>query len=406
MPSSRLLFISPVFPAPEGNGLARRAHAVINTLARLHQVSLLVISAEHDDMPGMQFPSSDCVEWHQIKSTAGQDRELHFRRWLARRFPRFSALGLKRPPDWINHTRARRNLVIERFAHTSFDVLHTFRFSMAPYALAIHRAQQGRPSLHLDVDDLESLTHKRLAALHLLVGERKAGLREDLNAATYAQIEHRFFKQFQRLYLCSQTDADRLKEYRPQILILPNIVPVQSSRPRPASYGNGFNFLFIGSLGYFPNRDGLHWFCEHVLPRLRDVCHCGLIVAGHPGSPQLENYLQRQPGVRFIGCVESAGHAYLEAHAVIVPLRAGGGTRLKLLEAFAQGRPAVSTSIGAEGIACEAGQHYLCADTPDAFAEACCRLVVDVDLRERLASAAHDFVAAKHSPAVLEPVLA
>jgi len=402
---SRLLFISPCFPAPEGNGPARRAHAVITALSRRHEVSLLVITRPYDDHRAPPAPPAGCATCVHIASDAGDPREHLRRRRLARWFPRVSARWLGRPSDWLDHTRSRLRLAAAGHPDTCFEVIHAFRLSMAPYALALHRAQGGRPALHLDIDDLESLAHARLSALHEINGDHRAARREHLDSAAYARQERALCKRFRRLYVCSHTDARRLRGAHPDIRVLSNTVAIPPSPPPPPPDDNGFNFLFIGSLGYHPNQDALRWFCDRVLPGLRASCRCELIVAGHPGPPALEDFLRRQPGVRFIGRVESAASAYASAHAVIAPLRAGAGTRLKILEAFALGRPVVCTPIGVEGIDIEPGTHCLAAETPAEFAEACRLLVMDFQRRNKLAADARAFVAARHSPAVLAAAL-
>jgi polysaccharide biosynthesis protein PslH len=116
--------------------------------------------------------------------------------------------------------------------------------------------------------------------------------------------------------------------------------------------------------------------------------------------------LGQLPDVRLTGAVAEVAPYYREAGAVIVPIRAGGGTRIKALEAFSYRRPAVTTSIGIAGIDARHDQHVLVADTPDAFADCCLRLLRDPDLGQRLASAAFSLVTPAHTGGAVSNILA
>jgi glycosyltransferase involved in cell wall biosynthesis len=107
-----------------------------------------------------------------------------------------------------------------------------------------------------------------------------------------------------------------------------------------------------------------------------------------------------------VGQVDNLEEYYRAAHAVVVPLRAGGGTRIKILEAFSQHRPVVSTGIGAEGLDVGHGRELLLADTPDDFAAQCLRLVNDTALTSRLTGRASRLLDERYTGVALEPVLA
>ena len=137
--------------------------------------------------------------------------------------------------------------------------------------------------------------------------------------------------------------------------------------------------------------------CREVLPRLRARSRREVRVdlVGASPAPAVRD-LARLPGVSLHADVARVAPFYARAGAVAVPLRAGGGTRIKLLEAFAHGVPVASTSVGAEGLDVEAGRHLLVAEEPDGLAEACRRLMDDPTLVERLQSEAHRLVAARY----------
>jgi glycosyltransferase involved in cell wall biosynthesis len=164
--------------------------------------------------------------------------------------------------------------------------------------------------------------------------------------------------------------------------------------------------LFIGALSYAPNQDAVRWFLAEILPALRAATPCELLVAGRHAPESLRALLASSPGVVFLGPVEYAASAYQDAHLVVAPLRAGGGTRLKILEAFALGRPVVATPLAAEGLEITPGRHALLADRAADFAAACAKLAADADLRRALAAQAREWIAARHSPSALAAPLA
>ena len=152
----------------------------------------------------------------------------------------------------------------------------------------------------------------------------------------------------------------------------------------------GAEILFVGSMSYPPNIDGVEYFCRDILPRIAvSVPEVRLTIVGaHP--PASIARLADDPRIRVTGFVPDVRPYYEAAAAAVVPLRVGGGIRMKILEGLALGVPMVSTSIGAEGLGLAHGRELLLADEPDAFAAAVVNLIADADLRSRLSAQARD----------------
>jgi glycosyltransferase involved in cell wall biosynthesis len=285
--------------------------------------------------------------------------------------------------------RVRRRLSIRRDPEADgFHVVHVFRLAALPFARRwLQRAATPRPCWHLDLDDVESVTHRRLADLYRLNGDEHMARVESEQAERYSALEAQVLREFDRVYVCSEGDrivlADRGVAAR--ICVLPNALPTPTPLP-PRRADQPFTFLFVGTLGYYPNEDAVAYFCAEILPLLRRRVgrQFRVLIVGTGASARLAR-ISHQPEVRLIGPVPDVAPWYIVADAVVAPLRAGGGTRIKVLEAFSYRRPVVSTSVGIEGIAAQPEEHVLVGDGAQAFAEQCARLIEQPRLRESLA---------------------
>jgi glycosyltransferase involved in cell wall biosynthesis len=155
--------------------------------------------------------------------------------------------------------------------------------------------------------------------------------------------------------------------------------------------------LFTGTMSHPPNADGARWLAQDVWPLVRRAHPAArLVLAGRKPPPAVRE-LGTLPGVHVTGAVASMQPYYSRAHVVAVPVRLGGGTRIKALEAFAAGRPVVATRFGVEGIAgIEPGRHVVVADHPETFAAAVARLFDDPVQRAAIAAAARELVAQRY----------
>ncbi|MFM8580391.1 MAG: glycosyltransferase family 4 protein, partial [Planctomycetaceae bacterium] len=159
--------------------------------------------------------------------------------------------------------------------------------------------------------------------------------------------------------------------------------------------------VFVGSLDWMPNEDGLEWFADAIWPLVRQRVPDARIrlVGRRPGSRVQR--LAAIPGIELVGEVPDTRPEIARSAVVAVPLRIGGGTRLKIFEAMASGRPVVSTSLGAEGLQVTHGRDILLADTAEEFASAVSRLLESSTEREQLATAARRLVEEKFSSAAI-----
>lgn len=159
-----------------------------------------------------------------------------------------------------------------------------------------------------------------------------------------------------------------------------------------------FDIVFVGSMDWMPNQDGARYFLEEILPRLRQVApECTIGIVGRLPPPELIRLAERAGGVTVTGIVPDVRPYLWGARVSVVPLRIGGGTRLKIYESMAAGTPVVSTTIGAEGLDVSDGENIRLADAAEDFASACAGLLKDPERRARLAEAALERVTTRFS---------
>ena len=155
-------------------------------------------------------------------------------------------------------------------------------------------------------------------------------------------------------------------------------------RPHPR---DSRELVFVGSMDWMPNADGIHWFATEIFPQLQArMPGVRLTVVGRSPAPALQALAARNSAIEVTGTVPDV-RPYLERAAIsVVPLRVGGGTRLKIYEAMAMGIPVISTTIGAEGLPLRSGEHLLIADTPAEQLSAICALLEDPERAALLAA--------------------
>ena len=179
--------------------------------------------------------------------------------------------------------------------------------------------------------------------------------------------------------------------------VVPTGVDTAFFAPVPAeSTVRRAHLVFTGSMDWLPNEDGMLYFVRDILPRIRQVePETTLSIIGRAPTPAVKR-LADQPGIEVTGRVDDVRPHIASGSVYVVPLRIGGGTRLKIFEAMAMGKAVVSTTVGAEGLPVTHGQDVLIADEPARFAQAVVHMIRDVDDRRRLERAARQLVVDKY----------
>jgi len=202
-------------------------------------------------------------------------------------------------------------------------------------------------------------------------------------------------------HVITVSEQDRLTLMRdlaiPHVSALPTGVDLEFFHPSQVELRRG-NLVFVGSLDWHPNEDGIVWFVREVYPHIRWIApYISLTVVGRKPSARLRALTAADPSVEITGTVEDVRPFLARAEVVVVPLRIGGGSRIKIFEAMAMARPVVSTTVGAEGLPVFPEREILLADEPQDFAQAVLTLLGDTSRREVIASAGREKVLRDHS---------
>ena len=384
--SARILCVADERPWPERSGYRIRLANVVRGLADAGEVDLLVLHGESGEVGDTTVPDGEPVRRIVTAALPVPVRSrVGLLAWLRSGLPRRIAWR-----DWSAARAAFDRTIADRYDLVWWSHLDTW---------AALGASTDRPAV-VDLDNLEDrwLAGRRAVPRH---GSRRGRLRDAvvarldaIDAARWRRLQTRAADVTAATIVC--TEADRAAIARPKVRIVPNgyarpAAPVgHPERPVPA---RGGVVAFVGLLTYAPNVDAARFLVEQVLPHLRaarpDV---EVHLVGRAG-PEVEALAA--PDVLVFGEVDEVAAALARADLVAVPVRFGGGTRIKVLEAMAQRVPIVTTSVGCEGLGVRDGVEAVVVDDPVAFARACDDLLGDPVRRGALTAAAAELHAAR-----------
>ena len=282
-------------------------------------------------------------------------------------------MGLRLAQDDA-HALLQRMLAVE-----SYDLVQVEGLEMAPYGLQILQMAGNRPHVVFDNHNAEFLLQKRAAMMDARSMARwPAALYSWLQWQKLYRYERNFCQAVDGIVAVSEPDRQALSSLAPQrpIVNVPNGIELSRYLPDPLPATDPPSLVFTGKMDYRPNVDAMLWFGLNVLPRVRRQLDVRLQIVGMDPHPRL-NRLRAFPDVELTGAVEDIVPYIRGASVYLTPMRVGGGTRFKVLEALACARPLVSTTLGVEGIPVRGGEHVLIADDARSFADAVVSLLRD-----------------------------
>lgn len=383
---TKILFLTPRFPWPLFDGGRIRIFETLKHLSGDHEVTLAVPLRPDEAAVDMVPVSRFC---RRVLSTVRSERPAAVaRRMLGGAFHRHALAQ----SYFFDGSLARQ--LADLTSDEEFDIIHVEFPLMAPYLRAV---RSDRAVKVLSTHNIESIRFERELRQGPL-DRRRALLLADQWLA--GQWEVRAIRAFHGVTTVSEGERSWVRERAPRtsVELVPNGVDTRYfafSPPCPSSV-----ITFVGSMDYPPNIDAVLWLGESIFPEIRRrVPHLRFRVVGSRVDPRVRA-LAGQPGIEITGQVDDIRPYLAESLALVVPLRSGGGTRLKILQGMAMGRPVISTTVGAEGIELEAGKHCLLAETRDEWVNEVVRLHADHQLAGRLAKAGRELVERKYDWAV------
>jgi sugar transferase (PEP-CTERM/EpsH1 system associated) len=371
----KVLFVTTKSPYPLHEGRALRTYNLIREVAREHEVHLVSFVQTPEELEGIEHMRSLCRELHFHK--------LHFNapRWrLAVEAVR--ELFGRAPLQVVKYRQAsmrrtlQRLLATHRYDLVHFDMLHLAEYfplcGPVPKLLTEHNVESVILQRRAETET------RPLVRAYLRYQQRKL---QRYEAQACRAADH--------VVAVSEADAEQLQRVSGRaVTTVPNGVDTTfftAALDAAAQRNAAPTLVYVGAFTWFPNADAIRHFVEQVFPLIRaarpDV---QLTVIGKGADAKSEPALAAQPGVRLAGLVDDIRPWVQQAQAYVVPLRIGGGTRLKILDAMAMGKAIVSTSVGCEGLAVTPGHDILVADDPREFAHQVLRLLGEPELAARL----------------------
>jgi polysaccharide biosynthesis protein PslH len=379
----RILMIATTLPYPMTSGERIRNYNLLRLASKRHEVSLAALVESKEDLEGVPHLQQFCAR----VETAGFDKRSRFVR-----APGMLRYALEGKPPELKLLRSEE--LISKIRHLvsamDFDIVEIdSRLGLYLEELPNDRRCKSIMMFH-------NFTFQQ--GLRIFRYERRWGkkIRKLLDSIAMFQWEPRYAMRFDRCTTVSEIDRDLYLKTNPrlQIDVIPNGVDIQKYTPLPADNASP-TLLFIGNMGYSPCVDAMLYFCREIFPLIRQaVSGVELWIVGKEPLPEVLRL--NGDGVHVTGQVEDVIPYYKHSAVCVVPLRSGGGTRLKILEAMALGRPVVSTTIGCEGLDVVDGQHLLIADKPANFAEKTVRLLNDRELYQHIAAEGRTLVVRKY----------
>jgi glycosyltransferase involved in cell wall biosynthesis len=294
------------------------------------------------------------------------------------------ALSIADQPPYQQTAQEEQIRAFRRMLSAGPDILFVHRLSaMTPVLLS----REDVPPTYFDLDDIEHVAFAR--SINQPPFWRGKPL-QYLRIPVLRAWERRAIQLSRRTFVCSEHDRRHLSRAYgcENVDVIPNGVDI----PRGERQSTERNLLFLGTMSYLPNQTAADHLIRNIWPHvLSALPDARLIIAGNYPD-RIPAYAESPAGVEFHGFADDLDRLYARAAVVCCPILAGGGTRIKILEAAAFGKPVVSTTVGAEGIDLKDGKEIVLRDDPRSFADACVLLLEDRAGAARIGTAARSAV--------------
>ena len=367
----RALFLSAEAPYPPVGGGALRSASLLEYLGRSYAVDAIVFRQAGDPDPGQAIPTGRVERMDVI------ELPYHSKQPIERAIRNAWRIVRNRPP-LVDRFSGFADHISKLLTGEHYEIAVIEHFWCAPY---VAQVRPHAASVILDLHNIESVWHSRLAASEN--GARAWALGRFATAS--GALERRLLPEFDLILATSESDAALARQLVPgtNVCVYRNALP-ETPQPRRLEQQA---IVFSGNLEYSPNISAVRYFRENIWPLLeaRWPELKWRIVGKNPGA--IRHLVAGHPRIELTGYIKDAVTVVAECQVAVVPVLAGSGTRVKILEAWAAGTAVVSTTIGAEGLDCSDEAQLVIADEPQPFADAVTRLLASPQDRVRIGSA-------------------
>ncbi|HEY3414268.1 MAG TPA: glycosyltransferase [Armatimonadota bacterium] len=376
-----VLFVSTRSPWPLTGGHALRTFHLLREAARQHCVSFLTFVQHEEEWDGLPVLREFCEDVVALPIPGGgklalaaslSANVLSSRPFVA---TKYDTQGMRRAIDRVKESR-------------NIDLIHLDMLPLSVYAGSAGRA----PVVQVD-HNVEYILLERRAANQTGFSKRFW----TMQAERLKRFESAAVRNATRTIAVSDLDAGILRQLAPgaEVRTVPNGVDTAFFHPLPGA-SNPDHLVFVGSMTYYPNVDSVHYFVDAIWPAIRAARPKAqfTVIGAHP--PESIKAFGSAAGINVLGQVPDIRPYVGDAAVYVVPLRVGGGTRLKILDAMAMGKAIVSTTVGCEGLDVADGRDIAVADTPSEFAGRVLTLMNDAATRDLMGSAARATVQAAY----------
>lgn len=412
MDRPRILFISFGFPQP-GSGLGVRTDLFLRSLSKIGDVSFVFRTPWVTDGKDIDYIRSlsrnivpvahESFTWRSPLTRLIESEKKHLK---------ILPLLFTKNPIYINSNWLAKNksILLDSYLASlhpeAYDLVHVNRLYMADSASEFLSRSRARGVLTtLDLDDIESVAVERYLKFSSLGPRTAAGrMLRRLDLWRLKKYEKRILPKFDACIVCSEVDKNKIARQKPSnhLWVLENAVDSTYFLPGDGQDDFDSDMVFVGNMSYGPNVDAVRYFVREILPVIQESVpgFRFMIVGKEPVKSVAE--LDDRKSVVVTGEVADVRPYYRHAAIVAAPIRFGGGTRLKILEAMAMGKAVVTSTIGIEGIPVENGKEAVIADQPAEYAKACIDLLRNGNRAKEIGINARNFICSRFDRQIIE----
>lgn len=378
----KVLFVTARPPYPLDTGAIIRTWHILSGYADRYDVDVL-----HFSDPGVDEKWLATAKTIGVRSVHGVENQAINRPVTMAHVATAMIKGL--PLSSLKYIRKDFSQRFMNMAAEGYDIVHVDTIHLAG-ELAALKQLSSRPLSIINAHNVECQIAGRMRELESSLPRRMA---LSMHARNMERFEKRAFALADMVLAVSEEDRDRIDAMAGvpgKAILVENGVDENYYTPGMAQEIDPNSLVFVGSMDWLPNIDGVKWFVSEILPLIRlQRPLAQLTIVGRSPHADVATLHSPEHGVVVTGTVDDVRPYVQTASVVVVPLRFGGGTRLKIMEAFAMKKTVVSTSLGAEGIQCQNGLHLCIENESQAFAQACLNLMRDDGARYDLGENGH-----------------